>query len=252
MENGDCATPLISARCVWRPVCSYQGANKGGTMITRSKRLIGLGVLGIFFLMNPALVKASPSSCDTVSGNLITVNCGFEAGVVGNAPLGWVTDAGFALHVGGFNQVVNGNAHSGSNALQFGNFDSEPPAGISQTFADTNGQNYTVTFFMFDGGAANQDAGAFFDAQINGSNMFTRTGKTAPAAYPGTGFTFSFTGTGSDTLSFLADTTPSEFYLDDISVVANGSTNTPEPTSMVLLGSGLAGLWFKRRGAKTA
>ena len=53
---------------------------------------------------------------------------------------------------------------------------------------------------------------------------------SAPAAW--TDYTFSFTGSGSDTLTLVGQTDPSEWYVDDVSVIAGGSgggtTSLPE------------------------
>jgi PEP-CTERM motif len=213
------------------------------TETMKLRLLVILGLVGVVCLTNPAALRANSTSiCDGISGNLV-VNCGFELGVVGGAPALWVVNAGFLLRAGSFNQVVVTPAlvNSGNNALQFGNLDSEPAAGIAQLLTDTSGQSYTVNFFMFDSGAPAQNASDFFDAQINGTNKVTLTGVTAPGTY--TDFTFSFTGTGSDTLAFLADTNNGFFHVDDVSVVANGAAATPEPSSLLLLGTGLLGLW---------
>lgn len=215
-------------------------------MSFRSIRLVLLVSFTLLLLLASPTLRATTTICDNISGNLV-MNCGFELGVVNAAPLDWVVDAGFTLHLGTFNRVVTSAVNSGNNALQFGNFDSEPAAGISQVLTDTPGQTYTVSFFAF---APVKDAGSFLDAQINGTNEVSLTGAAIPNSY--TEFTFSFTGTGSDTLGFLSDNSPSENYLDDVSVVSNGTLVTPEPTSIILLGSGLTGLCLRRRRLQKA
>jgi hypothetical protein len=181
------------------------------------------------------------SICDALASDLIQ-NCGFEQGTVGSYPTSWTANAGFTLEVGDFNQVVNGSENSGNYALQFGNDDNQPAAGISQTFSDINGDNYQVTFYTFDNGA-NEDSNAFLEALVDSNVEVKLTGAPGPGAGIAnatyTEYQFDFTGTGSDTLSFLADTNPAEWYLDDVSVVGTSLSATPEPGSLALLVAGL-------------
>lgn len=63
------------------------------------------------------------------------------------------------------------------------------------------------------------------------------------AAFGYTQYTFTVSGTGTDQLSFAGYEVPAFFYLDDVSV-----TGAPEPSSVLLLASGLAGLIGAGRG----
>jgi hypothetical protein len=198
---------------------------------------IPFAAAAILLASRPA--QAVPSQCDAVAGNVV-VNCGFEGGtysstIGGNTnnsvPNGWTPNAGFDLHPG-FNFVTNSPTlvHSGSFALSIGNFDNEPAPSLSQTLTDVATATYSGSIFVLYGGAGTTDTNVFFDVQINGSNVLALN-NTAPGTY--TEYTFSFTGTGSDTLTLTGNTSPSEWYVDD--VVVTGALAVPAP----LIGLGL-------------
>ena len=192
--------------------------------------------------MGPRLAHATPSACDAMSGNLIA-NCGFEAagGAAAAYPQSWTTDSGYALHANVDNQVVTYDLHTGLNGLKFGNLDTEVAAGISQTVMTLVGATYAVTFWTYTGQTT--DAGANFDARVDGTSQIHLVGD-AQTAGTYAQYGYSFVGTGSDTIGFLAQSNPSEWYLDDIAVVQSAAapgggspgTAVPEPMSLTLLG----------------
>jgi hypothetical protein len=186
---------------------------------------------------------SAPSSL--LAGQLV-VNGGFENGVYtstisGNTdtqvPVGWTPNAAFDLEPG-FNHVTTYNPYAGSYDLSIGNYDYQPVPTVSQTFSDVAGSTYSGSFYAYDGGA-NGDGNAYLDLWIDG-NLLVALNDTA---YPWAQYTFSFTGTGSDTLTIGADTNPSEWYVDNVSVTG-ATTVTPEPSNLLLLGTGLLGLAF--------
>jgi hypothetical protein len=101
-----------------------------------------------------------------------------------------------------------------------------------------------VSFYVqwgFVGDTSNADAGASVKALLDGTTEVTideADNPPPPNAYALYGF--NFTGTGSDTLKFEAQTNPSEWFLDDVSVVGPVPGGAPEPGTLVLLGLGLA------------
>jgi hypothetical protein len=209
-------------------------------------RFLALGVLGLLFLLGPSALHAVPC---TTSGNLVA-NGGFELGVYSstiggntdnNVPNCWTPNAAFDAYPG-YNQVNTANPHTSMYDLQIGNDDQsttdEPLAGLSQTLTDISGATYGVSFYAYadEGG----DPLAFLKALIGSTTEKT----VSDTVNTWTEFTFNFTGTGSDVLTFEAQTTPGEWYLDDLSVIETEGppTTTPEPGTLLLLGTGLAGL----------
>ena len=208
----------------------------------------GCLALAMFGAATPG-AKADVSACDQVVGNLVQ-NCGFEGGVYTstiagntdtNVPVDWVPNAAVDIEPG-FNQALidpgSNLVHSGNNSLQIGNFDAQPTPTFSQTITDVSGATYTGSFWAFadDGG----DAAAFLQLQVNGVTKVALADTVNSYAE----FNFTFTGTGSDTLSIGAVTNPGEWYVDDVVVTGQlpGTTVTPEPSELAPLA--LAGVFL--------
>jgi PEP-CTERM motif len=197
-----------------------------------SKLTLALAALVVFGLGAPA---AKADVCGTVSGNLVT-NCGFETGTLA----GW-TQSGNT----GFTGVETGMPHSGVNDAFFG------PVGslgfITQNLATTAGGSYNLSFWLQSD--ANSTPNEWL-VRFNGVTLLDVVNA------PGFGYTlFTFNGlvaTGASTaLQFGFRNDPGFFRLDDIVVVPAGSA-VPEPMTLVLLGTGLAGVAAKLRRRKVA
>jgi hypothetical protein len=141
---------------------------------------------------------------------------------------GWTTGGNFQ-----FTQVVTGSFYVYSGAEDGVWYATLGPTGsdgtLSQTFTTTPGAQYTFSFWFASVGDNPSDFSASWDANLLLSLTNPNTGVNW------TEYSFTQTGTGSDTITFSFADTPAYLALDNVSVVQA----TPEPSSLLLLGSGL-------------
>jgi hypothetical protein len=132
-----------------------------------------------------------------------------------------------------------------------GDLNNGDPYGLSQSFATNAGDTYSLSFWV--GNYLNQDASVAVD--LNGSLFQIATNPSPTSGYVTLWeeFSYSFTAAASTTtLAFLNHGVPgtNQTSLDAISVTDTTPSSTPEPSTLGLIGLGLAavGVIRSRRG----
>jgi hypothetical protein len=201
------------------------------------------------------MVSSAPQAAE------LLLNGGFEDGVqtvtIGAftnsaVPVDWTPNAVF-IESSPLNHVTGSIFHGGANSLQIGNDDGQPLATLSQSFNDVAGDTYNVTFFAAYGGGVGGDPNAFLSVSAVGRAGVTVTDTIGEAFEK---FSFSFVGTGHDTLQIAGQTNPSSWFVDDASVTGAASTVPEAPTWAMMLagfaGLGLVGYRWRRAAIPVA
>ena len=171
--------------------------------------------------------------------NLVT-NGSFEQGTLGIGSFqGWQTtlgDSSTYVDSSGQTGTNYGQATDGKWAAYFGSTAASGGASIAQTLSTTAGQFYTLSFDLANdnGGSAASNS---FMAYLGGASVFSRT-NLANQNFVHQQIAFQATG-ASTTLRFTAYNDQGYDELDNVAVTAAAVATTPEPTSLVLLATGM-------------
>ena len=147
-------------------------------------------------------------------------------------------------------------AEDGSNWLDLTGLNSNSTEGVQQIVATTIGDSYTLSFWVGNVDSPSTGFGVTSTVNVlaNGTSLgkFTNNCTVCTTTQQWMQFSDTFTATSaSTTLAFLnADPgTDNTNGLDNLVLTDNGPAGVPEPSSIVLVGSGLLGLaaWLRQR-----
>jgi hypothetical protein len=206
------------------------------------KKYITFSCIAACFFFVAAQGKAS-TNCSAVAGNLVA-NCGFETGdftgwtLSGNDVPGELNNL-YGVEAGA-DPTDNVSPLDGTYQAFFG--DQIPNATtLSQSFATTSGDQYTITFWAAQSTATSgTELGECCNELLASFAGTTGLDQTDIAVEGYTKYSFTETATsGTSTLDLTLGDDLGYFQVDDVSVVNTTPVVTPEPESLWLFGTGL-------------
>lgn len=189
----------------------------------------------------------SASVCDAIAGNLVQ-NCGFETGDFTDWTFaGGPSDFFSGVYATGAIPGIDANSGTYFAALETAGGDGSLGPMVSLTTVP--GQTYTFSFWLTNTTQGTSIVPNDFSADWDGTDVLAFNNA---AAMPYTFYTFTETAASTTTHVGFTERNDSGIWgLDDVSVVATGPANAPEPSSMFLLASGLAVMFWARRAFRS-
>jgi hypothetical protein len=204
-----------------------------------------IGILTVLFVGLLGAQRAKADSCNGVAaGSNLIQNCAFGTGTFSSWSGSATTDPNNSTPFVA-NGIDTGDplAAPGSQ-MPYGGLKYEAYLGsegytdvLSQTFATTVGDSYTIEFALLNDGAVAYPPYTYsFAAAFGGVDL--SLSPTPGDAY--NLYSYAVVATGaSTTLSFTEENDAADYELDSVSVEATPAAATPEPSSFLLLGSGV-------------
>lgn len=177
--------------------------------------LLSSAALAALFFFTPTRAQAG-----------LVTNGSFETGDF----TGWTTGGNFED-----TEVVSGAFYDYAGAEDGAYYVVLGPVGsdgtLTQTLTTTLGADYTFSFWLNEVGDEPSDFSAYWDG---GTALLTQSDPTTGNVW--TQFSFSVTGTGSDTIEFSFRDDPAYMALDNVSV--SSASGVPEPGTLPLVLTG--------------
>jgi len=174
------------------------------------------------------------SICNGIPANIVS-NCGFETGDFS----AWTLSGNLANSGVEETALVNSGVYS----AYFGAVGSDTY--LTQNLVTTVGGTYNLSFFLYNGAGcvSSGTPNCEFDVSWNGTELLDNLYPTSPSPFTKDTFTGLLATTTSTPLEFSFRQDPAFFHFDDV-VVIPSSAVIPEPSALILVGTGLLVLGF--------